>query len=157
MRGLDRRRSLGLAGILLGLGLALAVAGCGGGGGASQTPETAGDDLLLQSLAEDYRLYSLREKHPPRKIEDLKKLETMASPAVAKVEEGALVVVWGATLADMKEEPGQTPAPEILAYGKDVPEQGGYVLHLDRTVTKMTAEEFKAAPKAVGASKPGQG
>lgn len=60
----------------------------------------------------------------------------------------------GATLPDTKEEPGQSTAPEILAYGKEVPESGGYVLLLDRTVKKMTAEEFRAAPKAGKATEP---
>ncbi|WP_435015750.1 hypothetical protein TA3x_003301 [Tundrisphaera sp. TA3] len=75
-------------------------------------------------------------------------MNTMMSAAMNEVRNGNIIVQWGATLPDIKEEPGQSTAPEILAYGKDVPEKGGYVLHLDRTVTKMTAEEFKAAPKA---------
>lgn len=141
MRGLDRWQWLGL--VLLGLS-----SGCGGGG--SQGDGAPDESTYLQTLAEDYRMYSISKKQPPRKMDDMKILGTNASPAVAEVRNGNIIVQWGATLPDIKEDPGQSTAPEILAYGKDVPEKGGYVLHLDRTVSKMTAEEFKAAPKAAG-------
>jgi hypothetical protein len=143
MRRLDRRQWIGLVPVLLGL-----AAGCGGEG--SQSAGTADDSLYLQTFGEDYRLYSIAKKKPPRKVSDLKTMQNIVSPAVEEARKGEIVVLWGATLPDTQEEPGQTPAPEILAYGKDVPEKGGYVLHLDRTVSQMTAEEFKAAPKADG-------
>ncbi len=130
--------------ILLGL-----AAGCGDGG-SSSTAGTPDDNLILQTFAEDYRMYSIGKKHPPRKADDLKALPTMALPATEAIRNGDIIVFWGAELPDLKEEPGQSTAPEILAYGKDVPEQGGYVLHLDRTTSRMTPEEFKAAPKAAG-------
>ena len=144
MRGLDRRRWLGLIPALLCL-----AAGCGGESG-SQPAGAADDRLYLETFAEDYRLYTIAKKQPPHKIDDMKVLNSMASPAVEVARRGDIVVLWGAALPDTKEEPGQSTAPEILAYGKDVPEKGGYVLHLDRTVTKMTADEFKSAPKAAG-------
>jgi len=144
MRRLDRRRSLGLVAVLLGL-----AAGCGDDGGL-QTAGTAGDDVILQSFAEDYRMYSISMKHPPRKVDDLKVLQSMAWPTLEALRNGDIIVLWGAELPDLKEEPGQSTAPEILAYGKDVPERGGYVLHLDRTISRMTPEEFEAAPKAPG-------
>ena len=145
MRGLDRRRWLKLAPILLGF-----ATSCSEGG-----PQPAGgvdDKIYLESFAEDYRMYSIGKKQPPRKIDDMKALQAIASPAVEAVRKGDILVQWGATLPDTKEEPGQSTAPEILAYGKDVPEKGGYVLHLDRTISKMTPEEFKAAPKAGGSA-----
>ena len=37
---------------------------------------------------------------------------------------------------------------EVLAYEKQVPDSGGNVLMLDRSVKKMTADEFKSAKKA---------
>jgi hypothetical protein len=39
-------------------------------------------------------------------------------------------------------------ADKVLAYEKKVPTEGGAVLMQDGTVKQMTAEEFKAAPKA---------
>ncbi|SIO61297.1 hypothetical protein SAMN05444166_6713 [Singulisphaera sp. GP187] len=145
MRGLDRWQRLGLGLVLMSL-----MSGCGGEG--AQVAGTPDETLNLQSFAEDYRMYSISKKQPPRKMDDMKVLQTMASPAMAEVRNGNILVEWGAALPDTKEEPGQSPAPEILAYGKEVPEKGGYVLHLDRTVSRVTAEEFKAAPKAAGSA-----
>ncbi len=144
MSRLQWRRWVGLVPVLLGL-----ATGCGGGPG----PGSAGgadDNVYLETFGEDYRMYTIAKKKPPRKIEDMKALGNIVSPAVEAARKGDIVVQWGAALPDTQEEPGQTSAPEILAYGKDVPEKGGYVLHLDRTVTQMTSEEFKAAPKAAG-------
>jgi hypothetical protein len=59
-----------------------------------------------------------------------------------------VVLLYGALLADTKEEPGDGSSSEVLAYQKDVPQSGGKVLMLDRTVKSMTAEEFKSAKKA---------
>ena len=36
-------------------------------------------------------------------------------------------------------------AAKVLAYEKDVPQQGGLVLMGNRTVKQMTAQEFQAA------------
>ena len=38
----------------------------------------------------------------------------------------------------------------VLGYEKDVPEKGGAVAMGDGSVKTMTAEQFKAAPKASG-------
>jgi hypothetical protein len=55
------------------------------------------------------------------------------------------VVLWGTPL---KGE-GQTGKDEeVLAYQKEVPAQGGYVLLSAGTVKKMSASEFQSAPKA---------
>ena len=37
---------------------------------------------------------------------------------------------------------------EVLAYEKKVPDSGGLVLMLDRTIKEMSREEFKAAKMA---------
>ncbi|WP_165074172.1 hypothetical protein [Paludisphaera rhizosphaerae] len=145
MRGLDRRRWLGLVPVLLSL-----AAGCGGEG--SQSAGAADDKVFLETFAEDYRMYTIKKKQPPRKVDDMKALQNMVSPAVESARQGDIIVEWGASLPDTMEEPGHTSSPEILAYGKDVPEKGGYVLHLDRTISKMTPEEFKAAPKAASSA-----
>lgn len=64
------------------------------------------------------------------------------------IKSGEVVVGWGALLPDTKEEPGSSPADEVLAYLKAAPERGGPVLMRNRTIRRMTAEEFKAAPRA---------
>ena len=59
-------------------------------------------------------------------------------------DSGDLIVQWGAPLS-----PEGEAAEAILAYVKTVPEQGGNVLMQDgKTIKKMTADEFKTAPKA---------
>ena len=64
--------------------------------------------------------------------------------AVDAIKSGELVVQWGAPLSPQGE-----PADAVLAYGKTVPEQGGPVLLQDGWAIKsMTADEFRAAPKA---------
>lgn len=45
-------------------------------------------------------------------------------------------------------EPGVVKSEEVLAYQKQVPEEGGYALLLDCMVKKASAEEFEAALKA---------
>jgi hypothetical protein len=52
---------------------------------------------------------------------------------------------------DTDEDPGHAESSEFLAYQKDVPEQGGYVLLLSRTIKQLTADECKAAPRPAGA------
>ena len=66
--------------------------------------------------------------------------------AVEMLRSGQLVVQWGAPLT-----PEGESTDAVLAYVKAVPEQGGQVLLQDgRTIKTMTADEFKAAPKAAG-------
>ena len=67
---------------------------------------------------------------------------------MAAIKSKSVVVLYGATLPDVGEEPGKVKSDEILAYETKVPDQGGLVLLLDRTVREMTAEEFKNAKKA---------
>ena len=57
-----------------------------------------------------------------------------------------MLVYWGAGISDEPEA-----ASTVLAYHKDVPEKGGEVLMQNGKARKMTAEEFKAAPKPAGA------
>jgi hypothetical protein len=76
---------------------------------------------------------------PPKKIEDLKGLD---SRTIKALQDGDYVVLWGAR--------ENTPATAVIAYEKDVPKKGGMVANFTGSVVRMTAEEFKAAPKASG-------
>jgi hypothetical protein len=104
--------------------------------------------VALNELAEAYRLYSIANKRPPRKLADLIKVEMIGGNAVPAVKSGDVILQYGAVLPDTNESPGDGTATEVLAYVRDVPERGGHVLMLDRTIRKMTPEEFRAAPKA---------
>jgi hypothetical protein len=134
---------------LVGL-LGAAVAGCGGETSPTEGTGGAMESVALNELAEAYRAYSIAKKVPPKKVADLASLEALGANGVAAMRQGDIIVQWGAELTDLGEEPGKVASQDVLAYWKTVPEQGGYVLMLDRTVKKMTAEEFQPAPKAKG-------
>jgi hypothetical protein len=57
-----------------------------------------------------------------------------------------IVYQWGARIDPAG---GET----VLAYEKKAPSEGGWVLMQDGTVKQITADEFKAAPKAPTAAK----
>ena len=59
-----------------------------------------------------------------------------------EVEAREIIVFYGVPLQDGASD-------QVIAYEKQTPESGGRVLMQDgRTIKKMTADEFKAAPKA---------
>jgi len=128
--------------------LGLAAVGCGG----SSRPVTEGDmlDISLNDVGEVYRAFVVMNKRPPKKLGDLTPLEGMSPAGVVALRSGKVVVRFGANLPDTDAEPGKSHSDEVLAYEKRVPESGGKVLMLDRTTRTMTADEFKAAPKAGG-------
>ena len=126
----------------------LSVFAWGCGPGSQPITENPLEGAALSDIGEAYRTFTITKKRPPAKLDDLTPMEMACPTGVRALKKGEAVVRWGATLPDTGEEPGKVPAPEVLAYVKNVPEQGGYVLLLDRTIRKMTADEFKAAPKA---------
>ena len=128
--------------------LGLAAAGCSGGP-KNQAPTQ--DDMKLTALndvGELYRVYSASAKKPPTKVEDFAKFEMMSPTGLRALKSGAVVVFYKAELPDLAEGPGQGPSDIVLAYEKPVPESGGKVLMLNRTVKALTAAEFQAAKKA---------
>ncbi|MFO0909604.1 MAG: hypothetical protein U0794_14820 [Isosphaeraceae bacterium] len=136
--------------------LALALlAGVFNGCGSSEVAVTGTDTNVsaLNEIGESYRMYQIAKQKPPTKVADFQSLENIGGNGLAAVKSGEIVVEWGATLPDTSEEPGKVSSPEVLAYGKTVPTEGGSVLMLDRTIKKMTADEFKAAPKPATAKK----
>lgn len=82
----------------------------------------------------------------PTKVADLTKFESAYPTAFQAVQSGEVVVVWGAKMPD--EGDAATAPDHVLAYEKNVPTEGGWVLLLNGNIKQMTAEEFKAAPKA---------
>ena len=56
------------------------------------------------------------------------------------------MVLWGSGVQGEGE--AAAGGGEVVAYEKDVPASGGYVLLTSGQVKKMTADEFQAAPKA---------
>ena len=136
---------IGRAGLVPLCGALLAVAGCGGGG--SSVP-ASGPELFYHTAMHEagdlYRNVILDTQKPPTRVADFAKYENGFPSGYREVKEGNIVVLWGAPLVESN-------STTVLAYEKAAPESGGHVVMQDtRTVKKMTAEEFKAAPKAPG-------
>jgi hypothetical protein len=119
------------------LAAAYCLPGCGPGKDIA-TPETVQSEGLDQ-LWEVYQLAAKQKKQPPKQASDLNAFRRAAPGAVQKVAAGDFVVVWGIPPAAAGE-----PA-RLLAYTKDAPTQGGYMLLSDGTVKKCSVEEFNAA------------
>jgi hypothetical protein len=126
--------------VLLILSLAAAAAGCGGQRAAEA--EAAPGQRALTELAGVLPLF----QKPPTKVGDLAPYRDAAPSAYESVRTGNVVVIWGVAM------PGEGDAgkgtTDIIAYEKDAPTAGGFVLLHNGTVKKMTADEFKSAPKA---------
>ena len=133
---------------LAGLALSTLLAGCGASAKPPTEQEQSMEAVGLQNLGEAYRTICVANGRPPKDMREVEQASAASPAGLAGIDATNVVVFWGTTLPDTSEEPGKVPSDKILAYEKKVPEQGGYVLMLDRTVKKMTADEFKAAPKA---------
>ncbi|ADV62787.1 hypothetical protein Isop_2209 [Isosphaera pallida ATCC 43644] len=122
--------------------------GCGGSTEAEIDLQTSPEAVGLTELGEVLRLYQIQFKKPPAKVADLAPLEQMAGMVMDTIRNKTIEVIWGVDLPDLGEQPGLVESKEILAYEAKAPTEGGYVLFRDRTVKKLTAEEFNATPKA---------
>ena len=114
-----------------------------------RTMDQVGEDNLIQ-VGELCRHFQFTKQKPPAKLDDLNTVRGLGGNGYEALRTGNIVLLYGATLPDTDEDPGHADSREVLAYHKEVPESGGYVLLLNRTVKKMTAEEFKAAPRPPG-------
>jgi hypothetical protein len=121
--------------------LALLVPGCGtsSSGGGTESVE----QLSIAQIGQIFRAYQKGQKPPPSRVKDLLRMEQGYPAAIGSLKNKEVIVYWGSGLADTPEA-----SSTVLAYHKDVPEKGGEVLMQDGTARKMTADEFKAAPKA---------
>jgi hypothetical protein len=99
----------------------------------------------LQDLKQLLRTAAKRAGHPPARLSDLDPFQSKYPEVYQSVKSGDLVVLWGTPLKTEKD----AGKPElVLAYGKDVPTDGGYVLTSAGNVTRMSAAEFASAPRA---------
>jgi hypothetical protein len=126
---------------LVGALLSLMLSGCGGRQDFKEMPT---DERGLKQFAELYRNYTTKNKRGPKSLKELAVKGQGHPIAQEMLNSGELIVQWGAPLVAENEN-----ADAVLAYVKTVPEQGGKVLMQDGwTIKNMTADEFKAAPKA---------
>ncbi|MBO0697639.1 MAG: hypothetical protein J2P46_04540 [Zavarzinella sp.] len=82
----------------------------------------------------------------PAKLADLKGAQTVFPHGYQAVKSGDVVVLWGAGVKGEGEAAGK--GGEVVAYEKDAPANGGYVLLTSGEVKKLSASEFQSAPKA---------
>jgi hypothetical protein len=123
--------------------IAIIPVGCG--------PSTGGPESIEQfKIAQVGQIFSILrkgQKPPPQGIKDLVALKGALPAAISSVRSGDVVIYWGAGLSDDSEA-----ASTVLAYQKQVPENGGEVLMQDGNPRKMTAAEFATAKKAGAAN-----
>ena len=132
--------------MIVACGLSLLAAGCGGSS-RTITPDE-GRESVLSQVGTMLVAYQGVKNAPPGKLTDLNSVQAVSGNGYEAIRSGEVVLRFGASLPDTKEEPGGSPSDEVVAYEKQVPQSGGKVLMLNRTVKTMTAEEFKAAKKA---------
>lgn len=120
--------------------LLAALAGCGSAAvKQGYTPKT--EDKLREVWAM-YKGHLDARKRPPARLSDLDPYEPANIYGYADLRDGGLVIFWGGSA------PSAGAGARVLAYEKDAPEQGGFVLFQDGTVKHLSAAEFQAAPKA---------
>ena len=120
-----------------------AVAGCSSGpGGHGQEPPQKG---TLEDVAELLRAGTRPNGRGPANLAALAKLRSMYYRGYDAIKSGEVVVLWGYGVkgeGEMAKGGG-----EVIAYAKDAPTNGGYVLLSSGEVKQMSAAEFAAAPK----------
>jgi hypothetical protein len=126
--------------VALGLGL---VAGCSTQSRSGPPEPDLGE---LREVNDMLHAGSGRGGKFATKLADLTRFHNMYPLGYEAVKSGNVVVLWNTPPKD-EGELGKDEA--IMAYAKNVPTDGGYVLLSAGTVKKMSASEFNAAlPKA---------
>ena len=127
-----------------GLGLA---AGCGGDPNPPNSPQLY-QNTVLTEIGDMINTHTIQHKKPPQGVKDLSPFADTLPTGLGAARPGDVLVIWGVGPVDPA---GADPAgDEILAYLKEAPESGGGVLTRNLKVKSLTADEFKAAPKAPG-------
>ena len=128
------------------------AAGCGGGPETVVPTEETMNQTAMFDVGEALRVYQVNHGSPPKATADIvndQGMDMLAPIGLQALRNNEVVVFWGTTLPDTMEVATSDEGHDtVLAFESQVPESGGLVLMVDRTVETMTAEEFDAAPKA---------
>lgn len=139
--------------VIAALGVAaglFALGGCDGSSEVASTTAATSENGPLAQVGSLYRDFWELKKKAPAGVKDFATSADVMPEGVNAVKNGDVVVIWGVKLEDLSPEGTGDSADEVLAYQKEVPDSGGYVLMKNRRIKHMTADEFKAAPKAAG-------
>src|SRR5262249_24970573 len=115
-----------------------AVAGCGGDGGGGGGPRA---QRGFQKRGYPYPTPPQdHHRNGPRGIEDPAAVadDAESQQAVRNLQQGRYVFLWNVKLLGHPHGTDQL----VLAYEKDAPTKGGYVLFLDAHVAHMSAPQF---------------
>jgi hypothetical protein len=82
----------------------------------------------------------------PASLTALAKFQSVYYRGYQAIKSGEVVVLWGYGVKGEGEV--AKGGGEVIAYEKDTPANGGYVLLSSGEVKQMSAAEFAAAPKA---------
>jgi len=109
--------------------------------------------VAMQHFGFFYHLYYEANRSAPSNVEALESFTTEGhisiypsndeSEAYRMVRDGQLVVIWNAVIVDDGEENDRY----VLAYERDVPENGRLVLTGGGAVRKVTADQLNALPR----------
>jgi hypothetical protein len=95
----------------------------------------------LKQIGIAYHAYNDANAKGPAKAADLAPFFENDKRLLGLLENKDIVFIFGVGLRDMTDGTANT----VLAYEKDVPTKGGYVLMGDATTKMMTADDFKKA------------
>lgn len=123
----------------------LLLAGCSSDQ-TKNTPQEPGPQAILQEVGGLIQMCSGESGKGPKKATDLAKYEAGYPLGYRAAQSGTIVVVWGAKIGGESE--AASGPTDVIAYEKKAPTEGGWVLLQNMTTKQMTADEFKAAPKA---------
>ena len=139
------------AGLVLAIGPAIVLSsGCGTSSGPT-TREGRLEVARAAAMEEVGKMLQLRKSEanrPPAQVNDLARYEPGFPVGFRRLNNGEIVVMLGAPVEEGSSE-------SVLAYEKQAPESGGYVLMQDgKTVKELSSEEFRAAARAPGTPSP---
>ncbi len=103
--------------------------------------EVAPEKMDLTELSELLHVAS-SAGHAPTKLADLEKHSKMFPKAYNAVKNGDIIVIWN---TPVKGEGDVGKGETVIAYEKNVPTDGGYVLLSAGTIKQMSAADFAAA------------
>jgi hypothetical protein len=129
--------------LVLALLLLIGATGCSGTG--SRGEEQATQQPALIQVADMLRATTKPNGKGPAKLSEFNSLQAVYALGYQAVKTGEVVILWG---VGVKGEDQAATGGEIVAYEKNAPTSGGYVLFTSGQVKQLTADEFNAAPKA---------